>query len=329
LAISLSVKDHAQSRQAQPGSAYYPVARQDWGLLAPGTTGTAFSAGANLAASASGGSLPTSTGAFKVTWVTNNGESLPSVEATVSVTGATGSVTVSLATMNQNNGSGSGVTSQTNAAAIIGWNVYSGNGSGNELRNATSAGLTGQALSTLTLPSGATLTYIPIAVTSVIVQLYGAGAAPPVFNGSGVQQSLPNLAGSGTTDIQIKVPVPFNIARPLLWARPNAVADAGGISLDAVDVVAPLWPQSTVISAAQVAAGFFIVIGNQLFQAIVAGTTAASVPNFAASAKFGTVTDNTVTWLNVGRWHLITMRWSNASATPGQPVANEFDFWQP
>jgi hypothetical protein len=68
LAISLSVKDHAQSRSANPVSAYYPVARQDWGVLAPGTTGTAFSAGANLTNVGSGGSLATSTGAFKITF---------------------------------------------------------------------------------------------------------------------------------------------------------------------------------------------------------------------------------------------------------------------
>lgn len=322
MAISLSVKDHAQSRQAQPGSAYYPVARQDWGVLAPGTTGTAFSAGANLTNVGSGGSLATSTGAFKITWVTQNGESLPSVEATVSVTGGpSGSVTVALGSVGSTN-----TGAQANAAAIIGWNVYSGNGSGNELRNATAAGLNGQALSTLNLPSGATLTYIPIAVTSVTVTVYGAGAAPPVLNTSGVQFALPNVSANGTSDVQIKVPIGFNIARMLQWARPNAVADAAGISLDAVDCVAPLWPISTSVSA-----GTFIVVNNNLFVCTVAGTTgAAPGPNWAlAAAKYATIVDNGATWQNVGKFHVLTLRFSNASGSAAQPTANEYDFWQP
>lgn len=327
MAISLNVKDHAQSRQAQPGSAYYPVARSDWGLLAPGTTGTAFSAGTNLTNVGSGGSLATSTGAFRVAWVTQQGISLPSVEVTISVTGGpSGSVTVNLQTMNQNNGGGSTNTSQANAQPIIGWTVYSGNGAGNELQNITSAGLNGQALSTLVLPNGTSILYIPIAVTSVTVQVYGTGPAPPVVNSSGIQYALPALPASGSTDIQIKVPLSFNIARPVLFSRPNATADPAGISLAEYDVVAPLWAASTAF-----AAGAFIVAdGRQLFQCIVAGNSGANVPNFSGVAKFGTIVDGTVTWLDLGKWNLITLRFQNSSATANlQPVANEFDFWQP
>lgn len=320
MSISLAVKDHAQSRGANPVAAYYPVARQDWGVLAPGTTGTAFSAGANLAASASGGSLATTTGAFKIGWVTANGESLPSIEATVSVTGATGSVVVSLATIGaQNTGA------QLNAAAIIGWTVYSGSGAGNELKNITSAGLNGQALSTITTPGGAVISYIPIATTSVTVQVYGTGAAPPVVNTSGIQYALPAITTNVTSDLFIKVPVPFKVGSPVLLGRPNATADAAGISLQAVDCVAPLWAASTAFNA-----GDFIVVNNNLFQCTVAGTTGAlaAVPNFAGTAQFKTVTDNTATWTNLGRWHLLRLRFANLSGSTAQPTANEFDFSQ-
>jgi hypothetical protein len=319
LAISLSVKDHAQSRSANTVSAYYPVARQDWGVLAPGTTGTAFSAGANLSASASGGSLATTTGAFKITWVTAIGESLPSVEATVSVTGATGSVTVSLASVGSTNAG-----AQLNAQPIIGWKIYSGSGSGNELANEAAASLS-VALSTLTTQRGATLTYIPIATTSAVVKVYGAGAAPPVVNTSGIQFALPAITTNVTSDLFIKVPVPFNVARSVLFDRPNATADAAGISLQAVDCVAPLWAASTAFNA-----GDFIVVGNILFQCTVAGTTAAAnaVPNFAGSAQYGTVTDNTATWTNLGRWHLLRLRFANLSGSTAQPTANEFNFSQ-
>jgi hypothetical protein len=319
LAISLSVKDHAQSRSANPVSAYYPVARQDWGVLAPGTTGTAFSAGANLTASASGGSLATTTGAFKITWITAIGESLPSVEATVSVTGATGSVTVSLASVGSTN-----TGAQLNAQPIIGWKIYSGSGSGNELANEAAASLS-VALSTLTTQRGATLTYIPIATTSAVVKVYGAGAAPPVVNTSGIQFALPAITTNVTSDLFIKVPVPFNVARSVLFDRPNATADAAGISLQAVDCVASLWAASTAFNA-----GDFIVVGNILFQCTTAGTTGAlaAVPNFAGSAQYATITDNTATWTNLGRWHLLRLRFANLSGSTAQPTANEFNFSQ-
>lgn len=320
MSIPLSVKSNAQSKLAQPVSAYYPVARQDWGVLAPGTTGTAFSAGANLTNVGSGGSLATSTGAFKITWVTAIGESLPSVEATVSVTGGpSGSVTVALASVGSTN-----TGAQLNAQPIIGWRIYSGNGSGNELANEAAASLS-VTLSTLITQRGATLSYIPIATTSATVKVYGAGAAPPVVNTSGIQFALPAITTNATSDLFIKVPVPFNVNKPVVYTRPNAVADASGISLQAVDCLAPLWAASTAFSA-----GDFIVVGNILFQCTTAGTTSAAnaVPNFVGSAQYGTVTDNTATWTNLGRWHLLRLRFANLSGSTAQPTANEFDFSQ-
>lgn len=317
MSIPLSVKSNAQSKMSQPLSAYYPVARSDWGVLAPGSTGTAFSSGANLAASASGGSLATTTGAFKITFITAIGESLPSVEATVSVTGATGSVTVSLASLTLNTGA------QLTAQTIIGWKIYSGSGSGNELANEAAAGLS-VTLSTLITKRGATLTYIPIATTSAVVKVYGAGAAPPVVNTSGIQFALPLISSNATSDLQVVVPIPFNVSKTTGYDRPNAVADASGVSLQQVDCVAPLWPASTSVSA-----GAFIVINNVLFQCTVGGTTGSSVPNFSTTAQYGTIVDSGATWTNLGRFHVLTLRFANLSGSAAQPTANEYDFWQP
>lgn len=300
-----------------PGGAWYPVARSDWGVLAPGTIGTAFTA-AKLTNNGSGGSLATSTGAFKITFVTAIGESLPSAEATISVTGGpSGSVTVSISGLTLN---------QTNGQPVIGWRVYSGNGAGNEAANITSAGLNAQALTSLTTQRGAVISYIPIATTSVTVQVYGTGATVPVVDTSGIQlAALPNVAANSTSDQQIKIPVTFNTSKGTQVFRPNATADPTGVSLDALDIVAPLYPGT----GQSVTAGALIVINNTLWQATVGGTTAGTVPNFSGiTTLYGTLTDNTVTWTNLGRWHVATLRWSNSSGSAAQATANEYDFWQ-
>jgi hypothetical protein len=92
-----------------------------------------------------------------------------------------------------------------------------------------------------------------------------------------------------------------------------------------VDCVASLWAASTAFNA-----GDFIVVGNILFQCTTAGTTGAlaAVPNFAGSAQYATITDNTATWTNLGRWHLLRLRFANLSGSTAQPTANEFNFSQ-
>jgi hypothetical protein len=128
------VKDHPFSRQAQPGSAYYPVARQDWGVLAPGATGTAFGNG-NLTNVGSGGSLANGSFFTKITWVTALGETTPSAEGTVTVTGGpSGSVTIALGSTGSLN-----TGAQLNAQPIIGWRIYTGSTTNTELANEAAA----------------------------------------------------------------------------------------------------------------------------------------------------------------------------------------------
>lgn len=309
------------NRSAGAFQSFFNIAASDFGVLAPGTTGTAFSAGANLAASASGGSLATTTGAFKISWVTAYGESLPSVEATVAVTGATGSVTVSLASVGSTN-----TGTQLNAAPIIGWNVYSGSGAGNEQKNTgTNADLSVATLTSEVLPDGSTLTFIPIATTSVVVKVYGNGAVPPVVNNSGLQLAMPAVGAATTADLDIKVPFGFKPQMYTAMKRPAVTSDTAGETPDAIDCLAPSWAAS-----AAFAAGAFIVVGSKIFQCTVAGTTgtAPNVPNFAGVAKYGTITDNTATWKSYGSGRIVRLRFGNNTAAAVQPTANEYDLFQ-
>ncbi len=307
---------------ASPSSAGHLIRSTDFGVLPPGTTGTAFSAGANLTASASGGSLATTTGAFKLTWVTANGESLPSVEATVSVTGATGSVTVALASVGSTN-----TGAQANAAAIIGWRIYSGSGSGNELANEAAASLS-VTLSTLVLPNGTTLLYIPIATTSAVVKVYGAGAAVPTVNTSGIQQPTPNIGANNSADQNLVVRRSFRPDRMVSWTRPRSSADAGGLLVSLMDCVAPLWPASTAVSAG--ATPNYIIVNSTVFICTTAGTTASSIPAGLGTrpTKGTTVTDNSAVWTSLGEAALVRVRWSNTTGSAGQPIAQEYDLVQ-
>lgn len=306
-------------RTASPSSEGHLIKASDWGVLPPGTIGTAFTAGGNLTASTTGGSLPTSTGAFKITFVTANGETAASAEATVSVTGATGSVAVSITNQTLNTGT------QANAAPIIGWNIYSGNGAGNELLNNAVASLT-VALSSVTFPSGVTQTYIPIATTSATVKLYGTGQAPPPANLSGIQQPLPNIGANNSADTFLVVKRTFQVQKIVSWARPNSSADAAGLAPALMDCVGPLWASNTSFSA-----GAFILVNRVVFMATVGGTsTNGAIPTGLTTrpAKYTTVTDNGVTWLSLGEAALVRARWNNTTGSAGAPLAQEYDLVQ-
>lgn len=306
-------------RTASPSSEGHLIKASDWGVLAPGTIGTAFTAGGNLTNVGSGGSLATSTGAFKITFVTANGETAASAEATVSVTGGpSGSVTVSITNQTLNS------SSQANAAPIIGWNIYSGNGSGNELLNTAQASLS-VTLASQVLPNGQTLTYIPIANTTCTVKVYGAGQAPPTANLSGIQQPLPNISANNSSDTFLVVKRTFQVQKLVSWIRPNSSADTAGLAPQLMDCVGPLWASGTSFSA-----GAFILVNRTVFIATVGGTSAGSIPAGLTTrpAKYATVTDNSVTWLSLGEAALVRVRWSNTTGSAGAPLAQEYNLVQ-
>jgi hypothetical protein len=212
------------------------------------------------------------------------------------------------------------------AAPILGWNVYSGNGSGNELRNITSAGLNAQALTTIVLPNGTSLSYIPIATTSVTVQVYGTGPVPPAANLSGVQQPLPQISANSSADQFLVVRRTFQVQKEVNWIRPASSADAAGISPGLMDCVGPLWVLNTAF-----AAGAFILVNRTVFICTVAGTSFnGAIPAGLTTrpAKYTNVTDGTVTWQSLGEASLVRARWNNTTGSAGAPIAQEYDLFQ-
>lgn len=318
-------KYNASSRHTSPIAAYYPVGASDWGVSFPGATGTAFSAVANLTDVGSGGSLATLTDFFQITWVTAYGESLPCTQVSLSVTGGpSGSVTVILGSVGAGN-----VTTQLGAAPIIGWNLYTG-ATGAEKQNITNAGLGITNLATQTVTNGGvttTMTFIPIATTTVTLKVLGTGNSPPTVNTSGLNTLvLPVMLTATTADVDFVVPPSFMQQRTTQVKFPGSVAETTGIAVQGASCIAPLW-----VSGGTPAIASYIVINSNVFQCTVAGTnnvTAAFPAAFATSVKGGTVTDNTTTWTNRGKGRIVRIRYANPTAGTLQPTAMEYDLIQ-
>ena len=214
-------------------------------------------------------------------------------------------------------------------ANAIGWRVYSGSGSTNELLN-VAANSTTQAQQNFATTQG-TLAGFPIATTAVQVLIYGAGAAVPTTNKSGIQPSLPSVGAATTADIYLIVSRSFRVDREVLYIRPSGIADPAGIALEQIDCIGPIWKASTAITTYQgssVAQSSFLVLSGVLFACTTAGTTASTVPTFNYAIN-GTTTDGTAVWTCIGYRALLRMRWSNATAGALQPAAQEYDFYQP
>jgi hypothetical protein len=314
-----TIRDNVQT--ASPVSGGHLVRSTDWGVLPPGATGTAFSAGANLTNVGSGGSLANGNTFFKITWVTANGESLPSVEASVTVTGGpSGSVTVALASVGSTNAG-----AQALAAPIIGWNIYSSTTTGTELLNKDANSLS-VTLSSQVLPNGTVMTFIPIATTSAAVKIVGNGAAPPTHNSTGVQLPLPNIGANNSSDLFLVVGRHFRPQKEVNWIRPSSSADAGGLLVSLMDCVAPLWASGTSMTADT----SYIIVNSTVFVCVVSGTSAGSIPAGLTTrpAKGSTVVDNAATWLSLGEAALVRIRFSNTTGSAGQPIAQEYDVFQ-
>jgi hypothetical protein len=311
LAISTSVKNQAQSRNIVGASAYTPIAQTDWGVLGGAAPSLAYNAGA--------GSLAMSTARCAISWITAQGESLVSTEATVSIAAGTGAFTITQPTV------------PVNGSPVLGWRVYSSSGgAGTPLLN-VAANSTTQAQSNIVTTQG-TLLCFPVATTAVQVLIYGAGQAEPTINQSGIQDALPSIAANTTADLLVQV-APFqqwSTKKQVIVRIPDEIAETAGISLIRADCVAPLWVGSNSYSA-----GAKIVIANGTFQCSVAGTSAAaaSVPNFANIVQTGaprvtTIVDNTATWTFWGRFKLVRLRFMNATGGALIPGINEYDLIQ-
>ena len=312
---------------------YYPVKGSDWGLLAPGSlNGTNNSVGssnegtwtnANLAYNAGQGSLGAGTAFVKITYVSaSGGASIASSEASVAVAAGSGAVTVTIPSPTP------GAANGTEANNLIGWQIYSSATTGTEQLN--TAGLAVAPL-TLTLASGATVPYIPIATTTAQIQVYGTGAAAPAATSNFIQQSFPKIAANTSVDIFLFVSRTFRANREVQWTRPYSSSDPASLLISWMDCIAPTWPASTTITAYNAgspANSSFCVLNGVLFACTTGGTTNSTVPTFNFTPG-ATTTDNTATWTCIGYRGLVRCRLSNTSATAGQLVAQEYDIFQP
>ena len=293
-------------RGALPPSAFAEVLQSDFGQVggaAPGLTG------------GSGGSLATTTGRVGITWITTEGESAISTEATVSVTGATGSISVAQPTV------------PTNGATVLGWRVYSSSGAAGSALLNVAANSTTQVQSNIVTQQG-TLLAFPVATATVVVLIYGTGQAEPGTDLSGIQQALQSVGANTSTDYYFRIPNSSSKWRMQFtpdYTRPQGLPDPTGITAGPCDVVAPLY-QGT---AQSVSLGAYMVMGGYLYLATTAGTTAATFiggPAFIQS-KGSTTTDGTVVWTSYGKAVLIRLRFTNGSATAQIPAAQEYDFF--
>lgn len=297
-------------RGATNPSSYYQVMQSDFGQLGGSAPSLAYNAGA--------GSLAMSTARCAISWVTAQGESLISAEATVAISAGSGAFTITQPTV------------PTNGGTVIAWRVYSSSGgAGSALLNVAALSTT-QVQSNFVTTQG-TLLAFPIATTSVQVLIYGAGQAEPVTDNSGIQVALPSVSASSSADYFFRVP---NAAT--LWKtqndpqfkRPQGIADPAGITPGNVDIVMPLYPGTSQSVTAGSAAGAYMVMNSTLYVCTTSGTTASTFIGGAAfnQAKGSTTTDGTVVWTSLGKSALVRMRFSNSSGSAAIPNAQEYDF---
>jgi hypothetical protein len=297
----------SSSRNANPPGAYYEVMQTDFGQLGGAAPSLAYNAGA--------GSLASGTARCAISWITAQGESQVSTEATVSISANSGAFTITQPTV------------PTNGAPVIGWRVYSSSGgAGTPLLNTASSSTT-QAQSNIVTTQG-TLLCFPIATTSVQVLIYGTGQGEPTYDQSGIQSPLPSVAANTSVDYYFRVPNSGSLWRTQkdpAYARPLGIPDPAGISMGNVDILMPLYPGTS----ASVSAGTYMVMNGYLYLCTVAGTTASTFIGGSAfnQTKGATTTDGTVTWTSYGKTALVRARISNSSGSGAIPAAQEYDFF--
>lgn len=306
-----------------PG-AYYQILTSDFGATAPAAPVLAYNAGS--------GSLATGTAHVKVTWITAEGISAPSLDAAVAVSASTGAVTVTQPTV------------PTNGATVIGWQIYS-QGSAGVLLNVAAVSTTPPPVSIPTT-SGPETGFL-VATTSVRIGVYGTGAAVPASDSSGIQPALPSVpaAGTGTSaggsaDYYFIVPnsgSQWKNYKAVDVIRPDSVVETAGISASfPFDCQSPLYPGATpgasTYTQVSVAPNTYMVMNGNLFISTQTGSqnTASTFVGAAAFnvSKGTTVTDGSVTWLALGKATLVHARFENTGNAAATPTAQEYDIFQ-
>lgn len=280
-------------------SAFGKVGKTDFGLLGGAAPSLAYNAGA--------GSLAMTTARCAITWVTKQGESLPSAEATVAISASTGAFTITQPAV------------PTNGGTVLGWRVYSSSGSaGSALLNVAGASTT-QVQSNIATTQG-TLLAFPVATTAVQVLVYGAGQAEPTVDHSGIQLALPSISANSTANYNLVLPNNsgwYRQQKNVSLIQPDGTAEASGITLSLnANINLPAYPGAS----ASASLGAYALINSVLYVATVGGTTGSTAPTFVVT-KGSTTTDGSVTWTSLGRAILVQLHYANVSGSAAIPTA--------
>lgn len=296
-----------------PG-AFYVIYATDFGAPVP--------AAPALAVAGVSGSLVTGTLFVEVTWITAEGESLPSPQASQAV------VTNDRVTVTQ-------PTVPAQGQTVIGWRVYSAATSGSEALNSAGTVETTQNFVT----NSGTIAGFPVATTAIHVNVAGTGAAPPAVDQSGIQAALPLVPPSSGVEYYAVVPnsgSQWKQQKSVDFMRSDGVVDPAGIVLNHLDFIQPDYPGavssgSSYSGSASVATGTFAVVNGYLYQATIGGTTGATFPKSIPTTKGSTFTDGTVTWTCFGKAGLVRFAFSNVTTTPAgglAPASQTYELFQ-
>ena len=292
------------------------------------------------------GSIATQTHAFvQTTWITAEGESLPSAEATVVLSNTTTQVGI-VVTQPIVPTTASNQTGQT----ILGWRIYSGPTTGSEGLNVTPDTTN----FTVTNPAGGTSVIAGIAISSnssatVAIVVLGATTrgVPPVVDRSGVQPALPAVTSTAPVLYYAIVPntgSQWKQQKSVDFMKSDGIADPAGIILNHLDFVQPVYPgasaapqggtnpPSATYTQVSVLPGAWMVLNGNLFQAVnlVSASTAATFIGGAAFAvsKGTLVTDGSVTWQAFGKAGLVRMAFANSETTSRYPATQTYELFQ-
>ncbi len=265
----------------------------------------------------SGGSL-NATGYLKITWITANGESLPSAEVSRTVSGGpSGSISIAQPTV------------PTGGAPVVAWRLYAGTVTATEFIAVTTAQVT-QAQSNFVTTQG-TLLAFPIASTTLTLKVYPTtGAGVPTVGASGAQLPFPSVGANTTADYYFVVPnsgALWKVQKAVDYMRPSGIAETAGISLGGnMDCVSPVYPAG----GATPALGSYTVLNGYLFVCTVSGAVGSTFPGFAAFnlAVGSTTVDTSCTWTCKGKAVLVRAHFTNSTAGALIPASQEYDLFQ-
>lgn len=306
---------NSSARTALNPRAFYEVFGTDFGATAPAAPSLAYNSGA--------GSLAEGTAYVKITWITAQGESLPSAEASQAIAAGSGAVTITQPTV------------PTNGQTVVGWRVYSADATGAEALNAATNSTT-QAQQSFTVSNGSggtsTISGFPISTTAVQVLIYGAGASVPLVDRSGIQNALPSVGANTSVDYVLVVPNQGSEWRQqsaVSYIRPDGTAETVGISIGGVDVINPLYPGTSTNVTAGTGVSSYIVLNGYLYQATTSGETTSTFigPGAFNQSRGATTTDGSVVWTSLGKASIVRIRFVNSTDSAAVPAAQEYDLF--